>query len=115
MNEDAAPTGGPEITWVVEEGQVRVGGGVTVVHRSPGCLIVDVDLASKYAELVLSSCGDDVEAVFVAGDRTLHLSDGTGPTVVTFSGTSGFRVMSDGGRYSWRVCFYARTMPGVDR
>ena len=98
---------------VTTQGAVRVN-GATVERDYGDCLLVNVDLHSKYAELFAILTGDDEgPSVFLsAGERTLHL-DETQPrgqdTTIEFHEHKGWRVFASSGpgRYTLALVLVA--------
>lgn len=98
---------------VTTQGAVRVN-GATVERDYGDCLLVNVDLHSKYAELFAVLTGDDEgPSVFLsAGERTLHL-DETQPrgqdTTIEFYEHKGWRVFASSGpgRYTLALVLVA--------
>lgn len=90
----------------MELGEVRLSQEPYLVHRSRGCLVWEVDCASKYPAWHVSQ-GEDVELMLYADERTLRKDTSTDrPTVVQFRGYQGWQIMLDQGKYSQRICFY---------
>ena len=92
----------------IREGSIVLSGDPYLIHKSEGCTIWEVDCKSKYAEHTLGIEDNIVELMLYPDENTLRVGPGSAPTTIEFVGTEDYHVVSEGGRYTYRVMFYKR-------
>lgn len=100
------------LNWTLQVGHIRVDpDSVAVLYDEPHLLVIEVDLTSKYAEVLGSQHGDD-EVTFIlgAGEHTLKYDKDAGDRYtelhVRRPGIGNWSFMQQVTRYTWRIVGY---------